>query len=229
MTPKRRLTMTNPTTTPVDSGEELTRGYKKKMRTRRQLIDAALRIYARKGVGEMALNELAEEAGVSNGTVYNYFRTREDVLDAVGIALADQLSHQVVEASIGVTQGVERMAIGIRRYIRQAAQDPEWARALVSVARYTEGMLSALAIYVRADLQLGQQQGDFRFADEEVALGLVLAATMGSMTAAVNGMKAGNHDSLVAEMILMALGVQPEKAHTVANLPIPRLTNHDDA
>lgn len=219
--------MTDPSATPAEPREELTRGYKKKMRTRRQLIDAALRIYARKGVGEMALNELAEEAGVSNGTVYNYFRTREEVLDAVGIALADQLSHQVVEASISVTQGVERMAIGIRRFVLQAACDPEWARALISVACYAEGMLSALAVYVRADLQLGRQQGDFRYADEEVALGLVLSATMGAMTAAVNGMKAANHDSLVAEMILMALGVEQGKAQAVAGLPIPRITDHD--
>jgi AcrR family transcriptional regulator len=206
----------------VAGDEELTRGHKKKARTRQQLIEAALRIYACKGVGEMALNELAEEAGVSNGTVYNYFRTREEVLDAVGIALADQLSHQVVEASIGITQGVERMAIGIRRFILQSTQDPQWASALISVARYAEGMLSALANYVRGDLQLGLRQGDFRYAHEEVALGVVLSATMGAMTAIVNGMKIDNHDSLIAEMILMALGVDVGKARSIATMPMPQ-------
>ena len=45
--------------------EKLTRGHKKKARTRQQLLDAALKIYAHKGAGELALNELAQEAGVS--------------------------------------------------------------------------------------------------------------------------------------------------------------------
>ena len=57
-----------------ESAEQpLTRGHKKRARTRQSLIEAALRIYARKGVGELALNELAAEAEVSNGTIYNYF------------------------------------------------------------------------------------------------------------------------------------------------------------
>ncbi|HCB40298.1 MAG TPA: TetR/AcrR family transcriptional regulator, partial [Gammaproteobacteria bacterium] len=69
--------------------EPLTRGFKKKARTRQTLVDAAIRIYAEKGVGALLLNELAERAGVSNGTVYNYFKTREEVLQAVGIELAN--------------------------------------------------------------------------------------------------------------------------------------------
>ena len=45
--------------------EPLTRGFKKKARTRQTLVDAAIRIYAEKGVGALLLNELAERAGVS--------------------------------------------------------------------------------------------------------------------------------------------------------------------
>jgi AcrR family transcriptional regulator len=37
--------------------------------SRQQRLDAALRIYARAGAGDLALNTLAEEAGVSNSTV----------------------------------------------------------------------------------------------------------------------------------------------------------------
>ena len=33
--------------------------------------------------------EVAAEAAVSNGTIYNYFRTRDEVLEAVGIATLD--------------------------------------------------------------------------------------------------------------------------------------------
>lgn len=200
----------------------LTRGHKKKARTRQQLLDAALRIYARNGTSELALNELAREAGVSSGTIYNYFRTRGEVLEAVGIALAVQLSHQVANISTDVTKGAERTAIGIRTFIRKAIRDSQWAAALVSVVRYAEGMRSALATYVRADLQTGLTQGELSYADEDVAMTFVVAAVTGAMAAIVEGQVVEQHDSLVAEMVLLGLGMTPTKARKIAFKPMPR-------
>ncbi len=203
--------------------EGLTRGYKKKARTRKQLLQAALRIYARKGAGELALNELAEEAGVSNGTVYNYFRSREEVVSAVGVALAEQLSDQVTTLSQGLESGAERLAVGIRTFIRHAIDDPQWASALVSVVHYAEGMRSALADNVRGDLQAGRGQGEFSYADEGVALMLVVSATTGAMTALVEGRQVPNHDAVIAEMILLALGVPADKARRLSTQPMPQV------
>ena len=207
-----------------DGKEALTRGHKKKARTRQQLLDAALRIYARKGAGELALNELAEEAGVSNGTVYNYFRTREEVLEAVGLELAVQLARHVAAVSVGVASGAERLAIGVRTFLLKAQEDPEWASALISVVRYAEGMRAAFVSYVRADLQAGLRQGDFKYQNEEIALALVVSANTGAMAAVVEGQVAERHDSIVAEMILLALGVSAQKARRIADLPMPRVS-----
>lgn len=204
-----------------EGGEELTRGHKKKARTRQLLIEAALRIYARKGPGELALNELAEEAGVSNGTVYNYFRTREEVLTAVGLELADQLSHRVAGASMGVSNGAERLAIGVRTFLRRAQEDVEWARALLGVVHYGEGMRTALAAYVRGDLDIGRLQGDFHYASEGLAMALVVGATTAAITTIVDGMHDEQVDSIVAEMVLLALGLPARKAARIARLPMP--------
>lgn len=46
-------------------------------RSRRLLLDAALRVLAREGAGAAAIHEVAAEAGVSNGTFCDYLRTRE--------------------------------------------------------------------------------------------------------------------------------------------------------
>lgn len=211
----------------AEEKEALTRGHKKKARTRQQLLDAALRIYARKGAGELALNELAEEAGVSNGTVYNYFRTREDVLEAVGLELAMQLARQVAAVSVGVASGAERLAIGVRTFLLKAQEDPEWASALISVVRYAEGMRAAFAHYVRADLQAGFQQGEFRYQSEEVAMVLVISATTGAMATVVEGRLVEHHDSVVAEMILLALGVSAQKARRISGLPVPKAVAAD--
>jgi AcrR family transcriptional regulator len=209
---------TEMTATPDDA---LTRGHKKKARTRQQLLEAALRIYARKGAGDLALNELAAESGVSNGTVYNYFRTREEVLEAVAIALAEQHSLRILAVSIGMTQGAERLSIAVRMFILRALEDRDWASAVISVIHYAEGMRSALGVFVSNDLQIGCNQGDFHFADMSVAMALVASVTIGAMTAIVEGRSVAQHDSIIAEMILLALGASTENAKRIAYLPIP--------
>lgn len=208
--------------TRAEPANTVTRGHKKKARTRQQLLDAAMRVYARAGAGGLALNALAEEAGVSNGTVYNYFRTREEVLEAVGLELAVQLSEQVLVFSEGVSSGAERLCIGVRTFMNKALDDPEWARALITVVRYAEGMRSALANYLRADLQAGRQQGDFDYTNEEMAMALVVSATTGAMNFVIEDFDVEHPDRIAAEMILQSLGVPAEKAKLIASLPLPK-------
>lgn len=200
----------------------LTRGYKKKARTRQQLVDAALRIYAHKGAGELALNELAQEAGVASGTVYNYFRTKEDVLNAVGIALAEELSRQVTSVSEGVTDGAERISIGIRTFVRRAEQDPEWASALINVVRYAEGMRSLVAESIRNDLRIGAKQGHFHYDDEDIAMGLVVSGTLSAMIGIIEKRGVKEQDAIIAKMLLQALGMDAEAAQRVTRNPVPK-------
>ncbi len=50
---------------------------------RRQLLGAAVRVFARKGFHATRVADIAEEAGVSHGLLYHYFRSKDEVLEAV--------------------------------------------------------------------------------------------------------------------------------------------------
>lgn len=198
-----------------------TRGFKKKARTRQALVEAAMRIYAGKGVGELQLNELAEEAAVSNGTVYNYFKTREEVLQAVGIELANQFSHRITAVSQGIENGAERLVVGVRMFIHQGRKDPVWASAVVRVFQYDKNIRSVVANNLRGDLRLGLQQGQLHYQQEEIAMGLVASATIGAMTAILDGFDQPECDAILAEMLLLGMGMTPARARRVAGLPLP--------
>ncbi len=45
-----------------------------------QIIDAALRVFARKGYWSARVSDIAREAGIAAGTIYLYFATKEDIL-----------------------------------------------------------------------------------------------------------------------------------------------------
>ena len=50
---------------------------------RRQLLDAAVRTFARKGFHASRVGDIAEEAGVAQGLLYHYFDSKDAVLQAV--------------------------------------------------------------------------------------------------------------------------------------------------
>jgi AcrR family transcriptional regulator len=201
--------------------EPLTRGHKKRERTRRGLVDAALRLVARKEVGEIALLDVALEAAVSNGTIYNYFRTRDEVLEAVGIAMASEFSDAISALSSDVHCGAQRLSIGVRMFVCRAAYDHQWANALLRIIHSDQAMRSRLAAHVLGDLRDGLRAGTFAYEDEGIALDMVVSCTTGAMRSVVEGRTVAEHDLLVAEMILKALGVTPAKAKRIASRPLP--------
>lgn len=50
---------------------------------REQIIGAATRVFARRGFGRATTREVAWEAGVSEGTIYNYFEGKDDLMIAI--------------------------------------------------------------------------------------------------------------------------------------------------
>src|SRR3989475_7785138 len=51
----------------------------KKLRTRQEIADQAMKLFAQRGFDGVTVAEVADAAGVSEKTVYNYFPTKEDL------------------------------------------------------------------------------------------------------------------------------------------------------
>jgi AcrR family transcriptional regulator len=66
----------------VPPRQRLTRD-EKKAQTRERLLDAASKVFARKGFASTSVDEVAEEAGVTKGAVYSNFDSKEDLVRAV--------------------------------------------------------------------------------------------------------------------------------------------------
>jgi AcrR family transcriptional regulator len=50
---------------------------------RQQLLGAAVRVFARKGFHASRVGDIAQEAGVAHGLLYHYFKSKDQVLEAV--------------------------------------------------------------------------------------------------------------------------------------------------
>ncbi|SHE10607.1 Fatty acid metabolism regulator protein [Chlamydia abortus] len=63
--------------------ETRTNRQQKALETKNKLIDAALRTFSRKGFKESTTKDIAKEAGVTDGLIYHYFQSKEDLLWAI--------------------------------------------------------------------------------------------------------------------------------------------------
>jgi AcrR family transcriptional regulator len=60
-----------------------------------QILDAAAKVFASKGYQRATTKEIASEAGVAEGTIYNYFDSKRDLLIAMASRLALDSLHEM--------------------------------------------------------------------------------------------------------------------------------------
>ena len=65
---------------------------------RRQILDAAIRVFARQGFHATRVSDIADEAGVAYGLVYHYFRSKDEVLNELFIERWSLLLAAIEEA-----------------------------------------------------------------------------------------------------------------------------------
>ena len=148
------------------SREPRTRGYRKKERTRRQLVAAGLRVLADKGQG-LTVSDVVAEAEVSNGTFYNYFADRDALLAA--LAEHSTLSLAAAAAAEPIDDPARRFALATASVLCRARDDETWARVLLRlVSRPASGV--DLARYLREDLDEGFARGRFEVGADDAAL-----------------------------------------------------------
>ena len=66
---------------------------------RREMLDAAVELFARRGFNETTVGEIAEAAGVATGTVYLYFPSKDHILLAMHSRLGEGLAAHVESAA----------------------------------------------------------------------------------------------------------------------------------
>ena len=70
---------------------------------RNQILDAAAQVFAEKGFHRATTREIASTAGISEGTIYNYFDNKESLLIGIMVRLAqlESMNEELLEALQG--------------------------------------------------------------------------------------------------------------------------------
>jgi TetR/AcrR family fatty acid metabolism transcriptional regulator len=135
---------------------------------RRLLLDAAVRVFARKGFHAARVGDIAEEAGVAHGLLYHYFSSKDEVLATIFRETWTDL--------LDAVNDVEQSEADAREQLRQVAvillrswrRNPDLVRVLVrEVTRSSEverriGEIDAAFEALERIVRKGQSNGELR-------------------------------------------------------------------
>jgi AcrR family transcriptional regulator len=91
--------------------------------TRQRLLTDATRLFAERGYEDTSIEAILHEAGVSRGSLYHHFGSKEALFEAVLAALLEETGRQTVVAAEGATDAVSALRAGCRAWVR-LARDP---------------------------------------------------------------------------------------------------------
>ena len=112
---------------------------------RKEICDAAIRVFHRQGYARASLSQVAAELGVDRATIYYYFSSKDE--------LFDDITRAVLDANAELAQRIANSKISARRKLRELI-----AAMMMSYSKH----YPLLYIYIREDLrQVADSRSDW--------------------------------------------------------------------
>lgn len=151
-----------------------------------RIIKAALKIFARKGFYNSRVSEIAKEAAVADGTIYLYFKNKDDILISVfETEMTKMISNMKKELS-KYHDAVEKVKIFALKHLSMITENQDWAEvAQVELRQSSKFMREYVKDHYRDYLNIfayiireGQEKGVFK---EEINTGIAKRAFFGAL------------------------------------------------
>lgn len=203
-------------------------GEERRNRTRIKLLLAAARVVSELGEERARIEDFIVAAKVSRGTFYNYYQTREALLDDVWSHFGSEPFHEIQQVSRNIEDPADRFATEARLILKRAAIDPIWgwlAYSLSDSKRLPQDFLD----YPRPDLIIGHRTGRFRFQNSDAAIDMVISTLRRALRGLMEDGRSLQYADETVELLLRGLGLNEDDAKQLANKPLPTMDDTGSA
>ncbi len=168
------------------------------------VIDAALALFMKKGIKATTTRDIALRAGISEGTIYRHFHSKEDLAESI---FEDNLDYfwKYLKGYLKNTKNTEEMLQAFVAGFFEFSRREQRRYGFIIAAHQTElkkhsrekmkpkQMLTKI-------LRLGQKEGIFRKMDLPLAGAMVMGTIMQTIFYLKNGRIAVNYDDVIEEV-----------------------------
>jgi len=110
-------------------------------RTRARILDGAMLAIARHGLAKLGMSDVSLQAGVSRGTLYRYFPSREELLQDLAVFERERFQRRVSEALATAPPGTSRLEVALRHVAGYVREHPAIQRVIETEPAFVLGYL----------------------------------------------------------------------------------------
>lgn len=156
-----------------------------------QILEAAVRVFARQGFYQSTIAQIAKEAGVADGTIYLYFKNKDDILVQFFSYRTKQVFESFREEVDRAETSADKLRNLVRRHLAEFQRDRDGAVVYQvethQSSRLAENQIREMSQMYR-DLiseivEQGQQEGAIR---KDLYVGLVKRFIIGAVDEVIN-------------------------------------------
>lgn len=212
------------------------RGARRRRKTRQQLMDAALKLMAERGVEGVAINEITEEADVGFGSFYNHFPSKEAIYETLCDEVFERFGDAIDTQLSKLSDPAEMVSVALRHTLERARRHPDWGKFLIREGFSERAVSRGLGLRLLRDLDNGMSSGRFVARDLLMqflsSAGTVLSAMAAqqelakpdspqSLLVRARQLSSDNLGERLAETVLIGLGIDPQEAAEIAYRALP--------
>ncbi len=113
---------------------------------RQQIVRAAIKLFSEQGYYSTTIQNIAREAGISVGLIYQYFRDKDDVLFLTLKLVLETYEREIPAALEGVEHPLERLCVALGAYCRVVDKLRE---ATVLTYRSTKSLRADRRVFIK--------------------------------------------------------------------------------
>ena len=192
-------------------------------RNREALVQAGYRVMSEKGIDAATMQEIAQRADVGAGTVYSYFKSKEDLAVAVLERVMHNLAIRIEEVTNQFSDPAQVYAFGIRTVIEAATGDLRWKQLLNRPEVVADAIFRCMGPFAIRDLQNAARANRFKVDDAELLWKMATFAIVGVSRAVIQEQLSPRLIDEAVVRLLCMTGIGEAEALEVANRPRPAL------
>ena len=192
-------------------------------RNREALVQAGYRVMSAKGIDAATMQEIAEIADVGAGTVYSYFKSKDELAIAVMERVMRNLALRIEKVTDTFSDAAQVYAFGVRTVVEAATGDIRWKQLLNRPEVIADAMFHCMGPFAIRDLRNAAKAGRMRVADAELTWKMATYAIIGvSLAVTSGGLPLSVIDESIVRLLCMT-GLPEPEAIELANRPRPAL------
>jgi TetR/AcrR family fatty acid metabolism transcriptional regulator len=113
----------------------------KKTIRRETIIQAAIEVFSRKDFKAASVSEIARKAGVADGTIYQYFRNKEDLFFSIPIEKTNEFRSQLELHLEGISGALNKIRKFVWFFLYFFKANPDYGRILMLEMRVNKSFV----------------------------------------------------------------------------------------